>query len=134
MLCPDCSTPLKPLFTGFFCPNDCDRPKSPTPAKRIDFATIKKDSSWASAGANVFPWVGGWFGNLAPAPSSYTPATGQCRKPVCRGQGKHLYSSWVTDVTGKVSGYDKYECTICNAQHDEVNNSGTPPTLGSTIP
>lgn len=25
MNCPTCSTPMKPLFSGEFCPNDCDR-------------------------------------------------------------------------------------------------------------
>lgn len=26
MICQECMVPMKPLFTGFFCPNDCDRP------------------------------------------------------------------------------------------------------------
>lgn len=29
--CPACKTPMKDLFTGVFCPNDCDKPK---PARR----------------------------------------------------------------------------------------------------
>lgn len=27
MHCPSCGTGMKALFTGLFCPNDCDRPK-----------------------------------------------------------------------------------------------------------
>lgn len=27
MICQECNTRMKPLFTGFFCPNDCDRPQ-----------------------------------------------------------------------------------------------------------
>lgn len=26
-VCPVCNGPMKPLFTGFFCPKECDRPK-----------------------------------------------------------------------------------------------------------
>lgn len=28
MTCITCQSPMKPLFTGFFCPNDCDRKKT----------------------------------------------------------------------------------------------------------
>jgi len=27
MKCPKCNTEMKALFTGFFCPNDCDKPE-----------------------------------------------------------------------------------------------------------
>lgn len=25
--CPDCRTEMKPLFSGEYCPNDCDKPE-----------------------------------------------------------------------------------------------------------
>ena len=27
MFCPTCKVGMKPLFTSWYCPNDCDRPK-----------------------------------------------------------------------------------------------------------
>ncbi len=27
MKCKDCGTEMKPLFQGYFCPNDCDKPE-----------------------------------------------------------------------------------------------------------
>lgn len=35
MICPVCSGPMKPLFTGFFCPKDCDR-AAPSTGSGID--------------------------------------------------------------------------------------------------
>lgn len=29
--CPQCGTPMKPLFVGEYCPNDCDRAEDKTP-------------------------------------------------------------------------------------------------------
>jgi hypothetical protein len=31
MKCPTCSGPMKPLFTSWFCPRDCDRPAQARP-------------------------------------------------------------------------------------------------------
>lgn len=50
MNCPDCKAAMKPLFTGFYCPNDCDKPelkaaKKPTNTAAGIIANIKKDNS-----------------------------------------------------------------------------------------
>ena len=34
MICPTCHGPMKPLFTGSFCPRDCDRPAAATSARQ----------------------------------------------------------------------------------------------------
>jgi hypothetical protein len=43
--CPTCQTQMKPLFTGEFCPNDCDRgawdPKPCTRFKSVSFASLR---------------------------------------------------------------------------------------------
>lgn len=39
MNCPICRSQMKPLFTGEFCPNDCDR-KPKAQFKPLDFAKV----------------------------------------------------------------------------------------------
>lgn len=39
MNCPDCSTEMKPLFSGEYCPNDCDK------SKPVDLQSVKLDTS-----------------------------------------------------------------------------------------
>lgn len=32
MFCPKCKVGMKPLFSSWYCPNDCDRPQAKTPS------------------------------------------------------------------------------------------------------
>ncbi len=47
--CPDCSAEMKPLFTSFFCPNDCDTPEGKQ--RNIEKAEAKLRA------ARPFVWV-----------------------------------------------------------------------------
>ena len=43
--CSYCFTALKPLFTGLYCPNDCDRrtlPGGPSPLEQVVLDTIQR--------------------------------------------------------------------------------------------
>lgn len=45
LTCPTCKGHMKPLFTGFFCPNDCDR--TPRPLKSTDaFIHVHDGTRW----------------------------------------------------------------------------------------
>ena len=114
-ICPDCKGPMKPLFTGFYCPKDCDKP-------HLKAAKLKAEIEYAQALSAVpkisyvntatVPSPFNWFiPPSAPAQPSatvpYTPRPDQCSKSSCRGQGKITHSSNV------VVPLNHYECTIC---------------------
>jgi hypothetical protein len=60
MICPQCNEAMKPLFTGAFCPNDCDRSKT--------LKAVGELFVWGAAGAE------GHFGRRCYAPmTQYYP-------------------------------------------------------------
>lgn len=124
--CPVCNGPMKPLFTGSFCPKDCDRPNHKAAEIAVAQDLIAKPKAWVTANANVIPWGGGWG---FPTMSKYVPAKGQCPDAMCRGKGVHQYSSFTTDTNNVTTGRDHYSCGICSKPFFEENNSGIPSSI-----
>lgn len=132
--CPDCGGPTRVLFqTRAYCVLECDIPTSKYNqlSKQIAEAkdVVATPKLWVTAGANVYPWNWSLGYPTMNGGSNYTPAKGQCPKAMCRGAGKLQYSSFTTNQQNVVTGRDHYQCSICNHQYDEVNNSGIPATI-----
>ena len=106
MNCDVCKGPMKPLFTGHFCPNDCDRPKAQAPAPKKTGATMVPipNTTWGPWGA-----IANW---LPPTQNAYKPADDECRNGMCRAKGKPTHSSVVTG--NPVMYFTHYQCTLCN--------------------
>lgn len=66
MNCPECGEGMKALFTGLFCPNDCDRPgpSGDGPGDTLAFDTGKaSDGSWWTVSIQkALPTSGDWRG------------------------------------------------------------------------
>lgn len=113
MNCPECKTALKYLFTGTYCPNDCDRPD----LKAKQLAAINKTIAEAqdlSAKPRIYTHlpVGGTLSWPLPsaAKAAYQPTDDQCRDPMCRSKGTMEYQTYIgftlTDTT--------YKCNLCS--------------------
>ena len=114
MNCDVCKGPMKPLFTGHFCPNDCDRPGA-KPAMR-EF----RDAPPATLNPNSWNFMGFPMGGIG---STYAPKDDQCRDAMCRGKA-HL--AWVLhDQHGGVISRN-YTCGTCSKQHAIKPPKGTP--------
>jgi len=117
-VCKDCKGPMKPLFTGFYCPNDCDRPKaaltinattaSNTPAGTINYANIKKTTAKHPA----FIWFVPPTAPATPAPLR-TFADDDCRDFYCGAKGTRVLQSGTIQPDGSTKWDDHYECTRC---------------------
>lgn len=112
-ICNSCGGAMKPLFTGFYCPNDCDKPaaktkdSNKTPPHGIDYSKIRK----ATGRLNPTFSVGGWgFPVPPPAPP---PPDDQCRDFYCGAIGKKTHSYGVINSPGIYDWFDAYECQIC---------------------
>ena len=49
MNCPTCGGPMSPLFSSWFCPRDCDRPRS------VDVGPSQSSVEWTGGGITGFP-------------------------------------------------------------------------------
>jgi hypothetical protein len=105
--CPACKGPMKPLFTGFFCPKDCDRPKAfvepkaPATPGTITYASIKKK-------ANSY---GGWGGLAAWLPATPPQPDDECRDLMCRAKGRKTHA---VGMGNPMAWHDSYQCTTCS--------------------
>lgn len=105
---------MKPLFTGFFCPRDCDKPevlaKRKAALDRLN--EIKAEIAKAqSLAATPRIWAG-WpaMGLPVPAPPPAAPLPDdKCRDFYCGGKGKVAVSMY----NGAIKQYDKYYCQTC---------------------
>lgn len=107
-VCPHCKGPMKPLFTGFFCPKDCDRPHSQITklnkaiAEAQDIVAVPR--AWSGWGSPIWP---------VSVPAAYTPRPDQCRDAMCRGTGHKTHS--VGQGT-PMTWYDNYRCALCSQE------------------
>ena len=53
--CPVCRGPMKPLFQGFFCPNECDLPAEKRAPKKATIATSPTLAEWGWDVPHVTP-------------------------------------------------------------------------------
>lgn len=121
-ICPDCKGAMKPLFTGFYCPNNCDKPhlKAAAIAKTIAEAldlmakpriTIKGNNTIATPGGGVWSVWPTWT-----TPNTVAPmADDQCRHVYCNGKGKLTHTSYVAGSLGTPGqNFEHYQCKLCN--------------------
>jgi hypothetical protein len=141
--CPDCSAAMKPLFSGEYCPNECDLPperrtKKPAAASKSTADHINdvltkiyglqgitaKPRAWVIPTAPANPF-GGWGsptfnqhqGSGSAGPSSgYTPGPDDCRDPYCRAKGA-IKHQWLGQGVS-ASWQDHYQCKLCGKEWD----------------
>jgi hypothetical protein len=108
--CPACKGPMKPLFTGFYCPKDCDRPfmRKEQIDKEIKQAqdAMAKPQHWTTLPTPMFiPYRG----------ANYTPpmADDECRDFYCNGKGKPTHTAAVQNPGGPLN-FVYYQCGLCN--------------------
>lgn len=107
--CPVCKGPMKPLFTGSYCPKDCDRPgaKLATISKEIE-----KDQVLA-AQPRIWSSFGGW-GMVGPTTTARIAlADDECRDFFCNGKGIKTHSALDVSKT-PITSKDGYTCQLCN--------------------
>lgn len=135
---------MKALFTGEYCPNECDLPPEKRTVKPA--AAAKKPSTKDNVDAILnqlykqvykMPAVGGWTipaGSFVPAggfvpptapamPSNagYKPAHDQCPQPYCRAKGQATHTSHAGGID-----FVHYECTICKEKWANVLSISKP--------
>lgn len=134
-ICKDCKARMKPLFTGFYCPNDCDKPGVVAARKSAYQAQLDalKQSIYrtmqAPATAPIPAWPSG-IGNWIPAPPTPVkpPADDDCRDPYCGAKGTVVVTVW----RGAYIDYFMYQCKNCskqwniypNGKSNQAGNSG----------
>ena len=112
--CPDCKGAMKPLFTGFYCPNDCDKPHlkaarlANTIAKAQDIMT--KPRIFMKPVAPAIHNIGAWipYSGGPPVPQYAPMANDECRDFFCNGKGKVTHTSVYTGINTA-----HYACDIC---------------------
>ena len=124
MICDVCKGPMKPLFTGHFCPNDCDRPavKAARLNKEIEEiqGILAKPRIWA-------PLYGGFIPPTAPATptrNAYIPKNNECRDGMCRAVGNNVYNT-ADMTTTPATWYNHYECSLCSKTWKVRANTAT---------
>jgi hypothetical protein len=105
---------MKPLFTGFYCPKDCDRPH--LRAKALDEEIKKAQDAMARPRITANPNVWGFSGMLpyrgaVPAAPAVQLADDECRDFFCNGKGKTTHT---TITQGWTTQDVHYQCGTCS--------------------
>lgn len=136
-ICKDCKATMKPLFTGFYCPNDCDKPGVVAARKseyQAQLNTIRQNIYKAMGVVaqprmtvpHPGPVVGGWHVPQALPPTPL--ADDDCRDPYCGAKGTVIVTVW----SGPQIDYFMYQCKTCskqwniypNGKSNQAGNSG----------
>lgn len=109
---------MKPLFTGFYCPNDCDKPELKL-KKAQEKIAVAQDAlakpNWTFSVPAVMPYRGA-------VPGSIVLPNDVCRDFYCGGKGKIAYT-----IASANSWSDVYMCQTCSKtwsiKHGSVSSS-----------
>lgn len=136
--CSSCGTPMKPLFSGEFCPNECDWPESAAHQeylKKLRDAVVKE---MAEPKLIIQGWTGGWTGGwttptmpATPQATGYSPGPDDCPDPYCRAKGTKVSSQQTLVSQTWVPAVEHYKCNLCSKEWD-VYLSGNQP--GPSVP
>lgn len=140
-VCPDCKGAMRPLFTGFYCPNNCDKPQAK--AKKLSdvpvevIADIYKKIYGAQQGAIATPRVWSPFGGMFPVTPNHTPAMAddQCRDFYCSGKGAKTHVVFTNLGSPNATEETHYTCQTCTCTWhiDKLMNQAPLTVNGNTI-
>lgn len=138
--CPHCQEPMKPLFTGFFCPKDCDKPHLRLKALDKEIAEAHKTMAiprilMPATQPNANVWnMGGWLPYTGPVAPAVVLADDECRDFFCNAKGKVTHSVTVTQPSGIVDRFVYYACVACAKTWNVKSPIPSPSLTGATIP
>lgn len=123
--CPVCKGPMKPLFTGSYCPKDCDRPNVKAAGL---YKAIAEAQDIAAVPRTWTPFSNPWTGVPSTPKASIALADDECRDFFCNGKGKYTHVSKYQTTEDH-----HFQCGIC-AKTWFVTKPLVPLTKGTTIP